>query len=168
MPNPLIFLVAVVVIDLILKSAKTKRNREHVKKTSVEQARTNIPTSPTKTSSNKSIRELRMMLEEELGQEKRKKQEVEKTIDTTEKRKTRDDLIDDQRKKIDEHSELAKMKRKIKKLESEKKNFENGYLTPVMPVLTPKTHEEKNEFRQDLVKGIIFSEILGKPKSMRK
>ena len=168
MPNPLLFLVAVVVIDLILKSAKTKKNREHVKKTSMEQPKDKAPVSPTKTSTNKSIRELRMMLEEELGQGKRIKQDVEKTIDTTEKRKTRDDLIDDQRKKIDKHSELAKMKRKINEIESEKENFENRYSAPVKQVLTPKTHEEKNKFRQDLVKGIIFSEILGKPKSMRK
>lgn len=164
MPNPLIFLVAIVVIDLVLKSVKNKKRVEEARRGNGDQSGNKTPVNPKKTSSSGSIRELRRMLEEEL--ERGKKPEVEKTIDTMEKRKTRDELIEDQRMKIDKHSELAKMKRRKEQID--RKASENDYLEPIKKVLTAETHEEKSEFREDLIKGIIFSEILGKPKSMRK
>lgn len=169
MPNPLIFLVAIVVIDLVLKSVKNKKKVEEARRTSMDQTEHKAPVNPKKTSSGGSIRELRRMLEEEL--EKGKKQDVEKTIDTIdtiEKRKTRDDLIAEQRNKINKHSELEKMKRRKEEINKSRDSFKNGNKVPIREVFVAKSHKDKNEFREDLVKGIIFSEILGKPKSMKK
>lgn len=166
MPNPLIFLVAIVVIDLVLKSMRNKKKMEETRRNKMEQSGNKTPTSPRETSRDSPIRELRRILSEEQEREKEGQYKVEKTIDTTEKRKTRDDLIEEQRKKIDEHSELAKMQRKIKELEKEISR--NGHKESIKQGLIAETHGDKNEFKEDIVKGIIFSEILGKPKSIRK
>ena len=92
------------------------------------------------------------------------KTKLNKNIETVEKRQTREDLIKSQRERVNKHSELEKMKRR----KEERKYSRDEYKTPIKQVLVATTHEDKQEFREDILKGIIFSEILGKPKSLKK
>lgn len=171
MPNPLIFLVAIVVIDLVLKSMKNKKEREKTRKVNIEQDKRKETVQDTRqTSRSRPIRELRRTLEEELNRDKKVREEVfqkpEQTKYTMEKLDTRDGRIKAQKKKVEEHSELERMKRR--KIEIEREASRNEYKKPIKQALVAKTEEDKRGFKEDILKGIIFSEILGKPKSLRK
>ncbi len=174
MPNPLIFFIVIIAIDLILKSIQNKKKMEKARRQSSEEVNDKNLTKSDKSFSNKPLRELKRILENELESEKEKEIKREnsrkqnETIDTMEKGSTRDESIRLQKDKINKHSELENMKRKKLEIEKNRQHYMDGYNDPIKQVLVPKTEEDKMKFKEDIIKGIIFSEILGKPKSLKK
>lgn len=176
MPNPLIFFIVIIAIDLILKSKQNKKKMEKARRQSSEQVNDKNLTKSDKSFSNKPLRELKRILENELESEKEKEKEIKRenprkqneTIDTMEKGTTRDESIRLQKDKVNKHSELENMKRKKLEIEKNRQHYMDGYNDPIKQVLVPKTEEDKMKFKEDIIKGIIFSEILGKPKSLKK
>lgn len=174
MPNPLIFFIVIIAIDLILKSIQNKKKMEKARRQSSEEVNDKNLTKSDKSFSNKPLRELKRILENELESEKEKEIKREnsrkqnETIDTMEKGSTRDESIRLQKDKINKHSELENMKRKKLEIEKNRQHYMDGYNDPIKQVLVSKTEEDKMKFKEDIIKGIIFSEILGKPKSLKK
>lgn len=168
MPNPLIFFIVVIVIDLVLKSIRDKRKLEEARQKKMGEVKAKNFVKPEK--ENRPIRELRKILEDELQREKEKNlvEKPKETMETIEKRKTRKDLIREQRQKIEKNSELEKMKRRKEERERQMEVSRHEYKTPIKQSLIAKTEEDKKEFKEDVLKGIIFSEILGKPKSLKR
>lgn len=174
MPNPLIFFIVIIAIDLILKSKQNKKKMEKARRQSSEEVNDKNLTKSDKSFSNKPLRELKRILENELESEKEKEIKREnsrkqnETMDTMEKGSTRDELIRLQKDKVNKHSELENMKRKKLEIEKNRQHYMDGYNDPIKQVLVPETEEDKMKFKEDIIKGIIFSEILGKPKSLKK
>lgn len=168
MPNPLIFFIVVIVIDLVLKSIKDKKKLEEARQKKMGEVKGKNFAKPEK--ENRTIRELRKILEDELQGEKEKNpvEKPKETMETIEKRKTRKDLIREQREKIEKNSELEKMKRRKEERQRQMEVSRYEYKTPIKQSLVAKTEEDKKEFKEDVLKGIIFSEILGKPKSLKR
>lgn len=174
MPNPLIFFIVIIAIDLILKSKQNKKKMEKARRQSSEEVNDKNLTKSDKSFSNKPLRELKRILENELESEKEKEIKREnsrkqnETMDTMEKGSTRDESIRLQKDKVNKHSELENMKRKKLEIEKNRQHYMDGYNDPIKQVLVPETEEDKMKFKEDIIKGIIFSEILGKPKSLKK
>ncbi len=176
MPNPLLFLLVVVVIDFFLKAKKNKKKMEDARRSNMGEVDDRYPASPKKPTRTGPMMDLRRMLEEELEKQNQAKvedrQSLNKTMEATEaaeKRMSRDISIEEQRKKVDRHSELEKMKRRKEERDRDRQISRDGYNNPpVEQAFIATSQEDKDEFKQDILKGIIFSEILGKPKSLRK
>lgn len=180
MPNPLLFIVAIVAIDLVLRSMRNKKKREQSRRVNIDQDKRqetvenrnkNIESTRENTRSTP-IRELKRTLEEEFKKQKKAEEEVlpkeKQTVTTMEKSDTRDGRIKAQRKKVEEHSELERMKRRKEELKRKNQLSRKEYKEPIKQALVAKTEKDKEGFREDVLKGIIFSEILGKPKSLKK
>jgi LAS superfamily LD-carboxypeptidase LdcB len=202
MPSPLIFFVVVVVIDLILKSIKDKKKIEEKRQKDITQTATQTQTQQKK--SNNTIRELRKSIEEEFERQKDKMENINPRNVSNEaqerprregrERKTRQELIEKQREKINKHSEMDNSKRlqrestmsksrlsdsqiplgqKDSKRKSRYDDLENR--RPVTIEVENTSRENKKSgvsgmvnIEKDILKGIIFSEILSKPKSISK
>lgn len=215
MSGPILFFVVVVVIDLVLKSVREKKK--------VDENRERMTPSPTKTSTTKpqvdrersggALRDLRRMMEEEFqkqsgnienldprraeSMETRNKPIVDDTPIKRENtaKKTREELIQNQKDKINKHSELEKSRRLQKDqmftssrlsdsqvtLASQHINGgdDNDYDFSTRKPVTiglKDTSRAKGQSRslgilnikEDIIRGVIYSEILGKPKSMKK
>lgn len=138
MRSPLFFFIIVIVIDLILKSAKDKKK--------IEQARRkrtgDIDQVPTK---SKSIMEtIRAEIEKEVQKGSNKKVEKPKV-----------------------YKEKPSMNIK-KDAEMHKRSewTEDVFLKPVIESSTSK-EINRNSLKKDILRGIIFSEIISEPKSIK-
>ena len=148
MPGPILFFVLIIVIDLILKSVKDKQKIEEVKNQRIPE----INKVPKET---RTLGELRKILQEELQKELSKKED--KTID---------------KKSIQANN---KKERKITKVDLERKKYykETNNVDTVKTVKSMESLSEKNieykkeEIQKDILRGIIFSEILAPPKSVQ-
>ncbi len=212
MSGPILFFLAVVVIDLVLKSVRGKKNIEK------ERERRTTPSTANSTSSKPqvdqkrsggSLRELKKMLEEEFqnqtGEGKGLERKPETLSQPAEKdllknqdisrKQTREDLIKNQKEKVDKHSELEKNRRLQKDQMLTRARLSDSQVTlasqhingrkiddfdfstkkPLTIELEEKEKmkarsksRKKLNIKKDIVKGIVYSEILGKPKSMQK
>lgn len=215
MSGPILFFIAVVVIDLVLKSVRDKKR--------VEKERDRKTTPSTDTSTRKpqidqkrsggSLRELKKMLEDEFQQQTgdakdrdtrmdgnldTRSQSPEKDIPKKQKisrDQARENMIKNQKDKVSKHSELEQSRRLQKEqmltkarlsdsqitLASQHVNgrkiddFDFGTRKPLTIELKEKARakaKSKSKYRlnikEDIIKGIVYSEILGKPKSMKK
>lgn len=145
--NPILFFVFIVAIDLILKSSKNKKKAEEARRRGDPKVGSN-PTKP------KSLRNLRTILEEELNkqkeveEQKRIKPQISKPI-VKEKRIDRQKDFD-----MGLGSSISKPMEVSKPLEVTK---ETGF----------KSKKLKIEMKNDILTGVIFSEILSPPKSIQ-
>lgn len=215
MSGPILFFLAVVVIDLVLKSVRGKKRVEEERKRR-SSAPTDRPTRKPQVDEKRSggsLRELKKMLEEEFqnqtGDVKDPESKMDRRFDSTgqpvekevlksqdiSRKQTREDLIRRQKDKVEEHSELEKSRR-LKKdqmltrarlsdsqvtLASQHINgrkIDDFDLSTKKPLTIELEEKEKREARaksksklkikKDIVKAIVYSEIIGKPKSMQK
>lgn len=198
--NPLIFFVVIIVIDLVLKSLRDKKTVERKRQ---EDLRNATPQVERKKPSS-TIRELRRSMEEEFNKGKEKLEDFqtnntpkEDEISTRREgrqRQARKELIENQREKINKHSDFEKNRRleKEKVLSKSrlserqvplsqqdpkrKVNYDDLDTRKPVTIKVEDTSTKSKESKQygminieeDILKGIIYSEILSKPKSMQK
>lgn len=156
MSNPVLFFILIIVIDLILKSVKDKKKIEKDR-----QQRKESPNNRTELSREKPIqksqpiRDIMSTLREEIENEKHK--ELIKRQENTKQNQYTNLLGDEQTlaKKKYEADEYWNNKRKI---EEDIKLQEKSDL---------EKNKTKRDIKDDLVSGIIFSEILSEPKSIK-
>lgn len=156
MSNPVLFFILIIVIDLILKSVKDKKKIEKDR-----QQRKESPNNRTELSREKPIqksqpiRDIISTLREEIENEKHK--ELIKRQENTKQNQYTNLLGDEQTlaKKKYEADEYWDNKRKI---EEDIKLQEKSDL---------EKNKTKRDIKDDLVSGIIFSEILSEPKSIK-
>lgn len=212
MSGPILFFVAVVVIDLILKSAREK------KKVQQDRNRKTTPTTKPQVEKKRSggtLRDLKRMMEEEFEKQAGSfdnvdPRRVESGKDRSQStgygsplekerpvKKTREELIQNQKDKINKHSEFEKSRRLQKEQMLTKARLSDSQVTLASQhvngsknaigdydfgtkksVTIELKDSEKARIRsrsqgilnikEDILKGIIYSEILSKPKSMKK
>lgn len=156
MSNPVLFFILIIVIDLILKSVKDKKKIEKDR-----QQRKESPNNRTELSREKPIqksqpiRDIMSTLREEIENEKHK--ELIKRQENTKQNQYTNLLGDEQT--------LAKKKYEADEYWNNKRKIEEDIK------LQEKSDLEKNKTKRDikdvLVSGIIFSEILSEPKSIK-
>ena len=156
MSNPVLFFILIIVIDLILKSVKDKKKIENDR-----QQRKESPNNRTELSREKPIqksqpiRDIMSTLREEIENEKHK--ELIKRQENTKQNQYTNLLGDEQT--------LAKKKYEADEYWNNKRKIEEDIK------LQEKSDLEKNKTKRDikdvLVSGIIFSEILSEPKSIK-
>ncbi len=194
MSSPILFFVVIVVIDLVLKSLKDKKKVEQKTQRDI----TNTQSQVEKKQSGGALKELRRMMEEEFDKQKsnvenldtRNIPEEDENIHREEnkKGKTRQELIKNQEEKVNKHSELATFNRlereqtmykarlsdsqvhlseKDPRIKTGYADFESRRPVSIEVESKSKTNGLIN-IKRDILKGIIYSEILSKPKSLEK
>lgn len=157
MPGPILFFIIIIAIDLILKSAKDKKNIDEARRRRTQELNKQ-PTTPTP---SRSMADLRKILEEEI-QKERQREMARKQRHTT-KQST---LFNEKRPNQDKVNKKADIKERTIEVRKDEENLlenRNVYNTPVK-------NEVKNKevnLREDILRGIIFSEILSEPKSLQ-
>ncbi len=161
--NPLIFFVIVIIIDLVLKSGKNKKKVEQARRQRTGEMSRTAPAS--KASKGKSIMQ---SIREEMEKEAQKasgkvvqKQPAKRMIQ--QKVYTEDQFIT--------HDNSAELKEAEIKSRSKWTNddiFEKSNAEEVIAKEKRKTSKgRKDALRSDVIKGIIFSEIISEPKSLK-
>ncbi|MDR7857117.1 hypothetical protein [Tissierella sp.] len=151
MPNPLLFFIFVIVIDLVLKSVKDKKKIEQSRQNRTEE----IQKQPTK---QRPLADLRKLLEEEVMKEKQR--EIARRQGTpieSQASKSKAQVV----KKKEEHKDVN-IQTQSWDIKTEEKKFNE---TP-NPSASQVDNSIKN-LKQDVLRGIIFSEILSEPKSIQ-
>lgn len=139
MRNPLFFFVVIIVIDLLLKSAKDKKKIEEARRKRTGE----IKPAPTK---SKSIMEtIRAEIEKE----------VQKA--TPNKKVTKPN--------VSKEKQTISMK-KDAEIHKRSEWNEDVFLKPVIDS-SKSTEMKQNSLRKDIIRGIIFSEIISEPKSLK-
>jgi len=142
MPGPLLFFIIIILVDTILKSVKDKQ------KIQKKQSTVSRP-----------LADLKKILVEEIEKEKQreitKRQEnsVERRKYSSNEKKSKN--INEETKEKDLAWEIIKEEKPIK----QNKNMD-------IPVKNEKENQER-DLRKDVLRGIIFSEILSEPKSLQ-
>lgn len=174
--NPLIFFAVVIVIDLILKSAKDKKKIEVSRQKKIQELR-----------NQQNIEDVKL----DRPAETRKKREIQKNPSLS-KKITKENFVGEGKSYRDEHEGYRERYEDIRssyknediklhesatslydknaiKVSKKKdydtedvRNYGRNKETIEIPVPTAST------FKKDVLNGIIFSEILGKPKSMQR
>ncbi len=152
MPSPLLFFIFIIVIDLILKSVKDKKK--------IEQSRENrnqeIQKQPEK---QRPLGDLRKLLEEEVMKEKQK--EIARRQGTTlESQRSKSKVVEVKPRK-EEPENFTKEKQSWDLVREEKKVKE------IPNVSLSQTDNNRKDLKKDILRGIIFSEILSEPKSIQ-
>ena len=140
MSSPILLFVIILVIDLVIKSAKDKAK--------IERERSNPRTSTsrpvnTNTTKPRAMDELKNILKEEIEKEKQRNHPARKTV------------VESSIKKQEE------VKKKV--LE----DFQISYDPVVENREKGKNLQQENSLKKDFLRGIIFSEILSEPKSVQ-
>lgn len=156
MSNPLLFFIIVIVIDLVLKSARDKKKIEKSKEER-ERELQNKPDLNKQEQMEKpeSVRGLMSTLREQI--EKERLRELERRQEkTVPKEVIKTNVEREMTKKTYEDKEYWEVKRKEEKHRKEKE-------------ISTRSKVEKREgsMKEDLIRGIIFSEILSEPKSIK-
>ncbi|MCQ4923772.1 hypothetical protein NE686_11785 [Tissierella carlieri] len=155
MPGPLLFFIFIVVIDLILKSAKDKKKIEEAKNRRTQEL--NKQPAP-----SRPMADLRKILEEEVEKE-RQREIVRRQGKTNQRQNT---LIKEKRPDMnanDKKTDINEISWEIR--ENEKRNSENK--NPEIVSSQNKIENNERNLRKDILRGIIFSEILSEPKSLQ-
>jgi hypothetical protein len=152
MPSPLLFFIFIIVIDLILKSVKDKKKIEQ----SREKRTQEIQKQPTK---QRPLADLRKLLEEEVNKEKQR--EIARRQGTP---------MDSQGSKS-KAVEVKHREEEPKNLTKEKQSWdiktEEKKVNEVPNISLSQVDNNRKDLKQDILRGIIFSEILAKPKSIQ-
>lgn len=157
MPGPILFFIIIIVIDLILKSAKDKKNIDEARRKRTQELNKQ-PTTPTP---SRPMADLRKILEEEIQKERQR--EMARNQRQTTKQST---LFNEKRPNLDKINKKADIKERTIEVRRDEESLlenRNVYNTPVK-------NEVKNKevnLREDILRGIIFSEILSEPKSLQ-
>ncbi len=155
MPSPLLFFIFIIVIDLILKSAKDKQKIEEARKRKTQE----LNKQPT---ASRPMADLRKILEVEVEKE-RQRELGKRQKKTTQKQST---LFNEKRvvvnsadKRIDTNERSWDIRETEKRISENKKS----------DITSPQAKVENKErnLREDILRGIIFSEILSEPKSLQ-
>lgn len=146
MSSPLLFFIFIVVIDLVLKSAKDKKKIEQSKENRTQE----MQTQPKKA---KPIQDLKRVLAQEL--EKEKQNEIARRQGKSNSNKITETTI--KAVKVERGSERSPWDDDISK-----KNISEI----TKPVVNEVEIKESN-LKRDILMGVIFSEILSEPKSIQ-
>ncbi|MCK9443125.1 MAG: hypothetical protein M0Q14_01125 [Tissierellaceae bacterium] len=149
MPSPILFFIFIIVVDLLLKSARDKKKIEESKRKKIPQEERQ-PQQQKQQRKPGPFADLRRILEEEIQKERQKELEQRNTY--------RKDI---QTPKVDKRPEINYDVQALAK-ETEKKRI---YEKDEFP--TKKDQIGHMDFRDSIVKGIIFSEILSEPKGVK-
>ena len=150
MSNPILFFIFIIVIDLILKSVKDKKK--------IEQKRMNrgeIPKVDYETNKEKPIRDIMSTLREEVEKERLK--ELKRYDIKSEKTESISISSPDQ--------VIAQKTFEDKKYWEDKRKLEEDKISQEKYKSQQKNNERNT--RDDLIRGIIFSEIISEPKSIQ-
>lgn len=156
MSNPILFFIFIIVVDLILKSVRDKKKIQE-KKVNKEDSFQNKPDLNKQKPIQKpgSIRDIMSTLREEVESERQKElerrqvkiEESKKVILDTEKQQTE--------KRTYEDNEYWEQKRNLAKNERLQQKIEQ------------EENTSQRDFKEDIIRGIIFSEIIAEPKSIK-
>ncbi len=141
MSGPILFIIFVVVVDSLIKSSRNKQK--------------NVAT---KNPRPGSFSDLRRILDEEI--QKDRMRELERRKEIEDKKKQRQINFLKETKKIED-------KPKSFELQPRDMEFEDLRQRNIDPIKEDKTMDTKDNLRQDIIRGIIFSEILSEPKSIK-
>lgn len=146
MPSPLLFFIFIIIIDLVLKTAKDKKKIEKAK----QQRSQEMQRQPEKP---KPMQDLKKILEQELEKERQK--EIERrqgkmNPSQTTKPKEKEVMVE------------KSFERSSWDINRDEKNIPEN----IKPV-TIQAENKENDLRKDILRGIIFSEILSEPKSIQ-
>lgn len=157
MPGPILFFIFIIVIDLILKSAKDKKKIDEARRRRTQEFNKQ-PATPTH---SRPMADLRKILEEEVQKERQR--EMARNQRHTTKQST---LFNEKGPNLDKANKRADIKeRTIEVRRDEESLFENRNMNN-----TPVKNEAKNKevnLREDILRGIIFSEVVSEPKSLQ-
>ena len=150
MPGPILFFILIIAIDLILKSVKDKQKIEEAKSRKVVEVNKEPKQSRT-------LGELKTILDEEL---QRQRGLVRRQDQTMKNKKV--DVITKTKNNSTERG------LKTKRTFEERNNRNVSPVSKSMELLNPKSVEDKKEeLKKDVLRGVIFSEILAPPKSIQ-
>ena len=144
MRSPLFFFIIVFVIDLVLKSAKNKKKVEQARRSRTAEIK---PTEPKSRSIMQTIRE-----------------EIEKEVQKDTKKRMVKQPVFTEAQLID-HKHSAEML-KNDEIKSRSKWSEDIFAKPVVET-SKKEVIHKDSLRKNVLNGIIFSEIIAEPKSIK-
>ncbi len=145
MRNPLFFFIIVFVIDLVLKSAKNKKKVEQARRTRTSEIKPAVP-------KNRSIMQtIRDEIEKEV-QKDNKKRMVKQPV-----YKEGPQIV---------HKNSAEISKNDEMKNRSKWSEEDVFEKPIIETLKIGLTSEES-FRQDILKGIIFAEIISEPKSIK-
>lgn len=188
--NPLIFFVVIIAIDLFLKSRKDKKRMEEAQRKKMEElekekqdkdlsgkegrVKREIPKNPSIIEHEKRERQKRMQKEKSFTGEGGEYRE-----DHEGYRERYEERYDDMSEKYEEISEsYEKRAYSVKKSKSEALYDKDAIKTRESKFGEKDFYKKREKmdvpipqastFKKDVLNGIIFSEILGKPKSMKK
>lgn len=150
MSNPILFFIFIIVIDLILKSVKDKKKIEQKRMNSRE-----IPKADYEINKEKPIRDIMSTLREEVEKERLK--ELKRRDIKSEKREAINISNSDQ--------VIAQKTFEDKKYWEDKRKLEDDKISQERYTSQQKNNERNT--RDDLIRGIIFSEIISEPKSIQ-
>lgn len=158
--NPIFFFVIIIVIDLILKSSKNKKKVEQARRQRTGEMNRTAP-SPKSKSIMQTIRE-EMEKEAQKASDKVVRNQPPKRM-VQQKVYTEDQFIS--------HDNSAELKETEIKNRS-RWNHEDVFSKPkvkevVIEEKTQAANGRKNALKSDIIKGIIFSEIISEPKSLK-
>lgn len=152
MSNPILFFIFIIVIDLILKSVRDKKKIAQKKMNREEPFQNKDALNKEKPiQKSGSIREVMSTLREEVANERQK--ELERRQEKSKKVivKTEEQIITQKAYEDNKYWEEKRSSEENRKIQESKKLEELS---------------SENNIREDLIKGIIFSEILSPPKSI--
>lgn len=154
MPGPLLFFIFIVVIDLILKSAKDKQKIEEARKRRTQE----LSKQPGVPTTSRPMADLRKILSEEI--EKERQREIEKRQGKTPQR--RNTLFNEKKPKVSTVDKKADIKETSWEIRKEEKSIPESTKLDGIPA-----QNKERTLREDILRGIIFSEILSEPKSLQ-
>lgn len=157
MSSPLLFFIFIIVVDLILKSLRDKKKIEKTKQKRQQELRTDsVRKSSYEDSQTSSSRNIMSTLREEIEKERLK--EIAR----------RQERVENIKPKVEQKPVIKNYKEKEywdKKKEQDVLREKNIHTpTETKPV---EVDINKKRIKEDMVRGIIFSEILSEPKSIQ-
>ena len=156
MSGPLLFFIFIIVIDLILKSVKNKKNIEENRSKKEMSPEYKPGTNEQKPTQNPgSIRGIMETLREEVEKERQKE---------IERRQGQKNNVEEIKITNEEEIRVQKTFEKEESWNSQRKSIETSKLSKEQD--SQKNNKNIN-IREDVLKGIIFSEILSEPKSIK-
>ncbi len=150
MPGPLLFVIFLFVVDILIKSSRDKKKIEQAKVKKAQDLydiQNKRPNKQVSVEKPKTLQDLRKNLEEEIRKERQR--EI------------------DRRKKLEEARRAQANKTpiiekpKIREVDIPQKKQDS-------PLEEVATNPKLEGLKEDLLRGIIFSEILAEPKALRK
>ena len=158
MPGPLLFFIFIVVIDLILKSAKDKQKIEEARKRRTQE----LSKQPGVPTTSRPMTDLRKILSQEI--EKERQRELARRQGKTVQRQST--LFNEKRPKTSTVDKKIGTNEVSWEIVKEERNIKESKKPEVTQAQSRMENKERT-LREDILRGIIFSEILSEPKSLQ-